>query len=835
MSTSSLADDNINSGEIKNIESKRTFNINPNHSKSVDPLISMEITYDRTEVDRFLDVVFHDLLEDEHIAMWEVNPLREGDMVLGFPKEEQELLDKVFDGKFDHPRALYFGTSTVKKADDGRVYHGNEHFYKLRVIVLDDIGTKGKPLPEGFKPTYIIESSPNNYQYGYVLSEPVDNVAAAKLLVQKVFTAGYSDAGGSVAVKAVRLPAGVNGKDALKYGDDYRKFKVRLVELNEDILYSPQEILDWLSITVRWNDVLSDADAVARMTATDTTAGAQWGRVKSPSLDGTVDQVLEWLIETNRIKNDTGLWVTVDCPNAHEHTNGNPDAGYRPLGRGKEPTTRAFKCHHGHCSNIKTSDYLAYLAELNCPKVPVRDDAANLTSKFVYDMSNDAVWEVYGRKNPTMFKMSAFNNRFNKPVQIVNAKGKVAHPTQAKLFMSSEGRVVVDGPTADPTTEARIVEKAGKLYVNTVIRPSWGHGKIEQYHVDKFLDYLDYLIPDDEEREYFLDWLSAKAQNFGFRGAAIVMVAVTQGVGRSTLGYMIRVLFGEENAPTLPFTEIISGNQFNEWQTHPWVICDETLNVGENRNAYYRAYEALKDVVDPRPKTVFINQKYRAKFTALCCTTFLMFSNHTQALSISADDRRFYVVRNPDIPAPKEFFEDVNAWLDEVDSNGNPKWAASVWRWLQNRSPNMSVLMAPPTHTESKMSMLEGGSPLEAVVRAALRAWPIPFITTNAIKAIADTFKLRLDLDRIPNIDSVLTKIIQQETIQVPSVHNLTMTIAGKKQRIRYIRGRIDIRDLPEDMSGPERAVLIESINNAFNNKQVVIDEVSDALDLLDL
>src|SRR6056300_317249 len=101
MSTSSLADDNINSGEIKNIESKRTFNINPNHSKSVDPLISMEITYDRTEVDRFLDVVFHDLLEDEHIAMWEVNPLREGDMVLGFPKEEQELLDKVFDGKFD--------------------------------------------------------------------------------------------------------------------------------------------------------------------------------------------------------------------------------------------------------------------------------------------------------------------------------------------------------------------------------------------------------------------------------------------------------------------------------------------------------------------------------------------------------------------------------------------------------------------------------------------------------------------------------------------------------------------------------------------------------------
>ena len=93
--------------------------------------------------------------------------------------------------------------------------------------MLDDIGTKVPidTLPEGLEPTYIIESSAGNYQYGFVLDEPVTDLEQAEALIQLVYESGYSDAGGKMATKLVRLPGGVNGKKGEK-----RLFPVKLTK-----------------------------------------------------------------------------------------------------------------------------------------------------------------------------------------------------------------------------------------------------------------------------------------------------------------------------------------------------------------------------------------------------------------------------------------------------------------------------------------------------------------------------------------------------------------------------------------------------------------------------
>ena len=93
------------------------------------------------------------------------------------------------------------------------------------VMVLDDVGTKSKvpPLP----PTWIIETSPGNYQYGYVFSiQPTCGDFAAA--IKAIAVAGYTDGGAINPVRNFRIPGSIN----LKEGRD--NFASVLVEFHPE-------------------------------------------------------------------------------------------------------------------------------------------------------------------------------------------------------------------------------------------------------------------------------------------------------------------------------------------------------------------------------------------------------------------------------------------------------------------------------------------------------------------------------------------------------------------------------------------------------------------------
>ena len=81
-------------------------------------------------------------------------------------------------------------------------------------MVLDDIGTKSKLPP--LEPTWIIETSPDNYQWGYTFAlddQPLkgDFSAAIKAIAE----AGYTDGGAINPVRNFRIPGSVNLKPAV--------------------------------------------------------------------------------------------------------------------------------------------------------------------------------------------------------------------------------------------------------------------------------------------------------------------------------------------------------------------------------------------------------------------------------------------------------------------------------------------------------------------------------------------------------------------------------------------------------------------------------------------
>lgn len=715
--------------------------------------------YDTNLIDDFLDIVFHaDMDDDESILTWSVKPTRSP----AYPKSDSQLLDTL--EKSRQAKALYFATATCKPDTDGKLYHRKKLFKSLRVVVLDDIGTKVpvEKIPESFPPSYIIESSAGNFQYGYVLDEPVRDLAAAEALIQLVYESGYSDEGGKTPVKLVRLPEGVNGKAGEK-----GQFVTRITEIS-DRQYSPQQILDELELNVNWGDVLENALEVTKRRASRSLGSTPWADItpQAQALNGYIDPVLEWLYSEKQVTMDNGgEWVEIKCPWSDSHTTGKDTAGYAPLGRGEDVNTRGFKCFHEHCTGHNTVEFLKYVAVNTGIQAGVRDPAAKLATQYVFDKMANVAWDIKSSKRDLNIPMQGFRALYphKTTVQTVDGKEKLVGMTD--LWLTSPSRVVVTGTTYDPSTTARIVEQKGEKFVNLFNVPEWGTGPIDTKHVEKFNSYLKYLIPEKECRDYFLHWLAAKIQDMSFRGAAIVMVAHKQGVGRSTLADMMKTLMGDSNAADVPLNDMISGSQFNEWMEKPFIVSEETLTGDPSK--FYNTYEKLKTFIDPRSRTITINPKFGRKREVDIHASYLFLTNHENAIAIPEEDRRFYVLHNAHTPAEPQFFMDLNAWLGLNDSDGMPLWARHVYRWLQTVDVDLPLLLAPPPKTASKESMVNAATnDLDFATKVALNNWPDPYVVANELYKVFSQPVLAgpLHFDEETNIKYVKNLVMKNST-----------------------------------------------------------------------
>jgi hypothetical protein len=200
-------------------------------------------------------------------------------------------------------------------------------------IAVDDVGTKSKvpPLP----PTWIIETSPGNYQWAWVLSEQVP-VAVAGAAERAFAEAGYTDAGAINAVRNWRIPGSVN----IKPGRN--RFAAVLTEFHPEREFTLEQICAALGVTPAEADT-----ATARRVALDD--------------DGT-DDVLAWLSEAGHLTaqgNAAGWWGVV-CPNSDNHTTGEIEGRYMPV-------NRAYTCLHAHCAEWTSARFLQWVTEQGGP------------------------------------------------------------------------------------------------------------------------------------------------------------------------------------------------------------------------------------------------------------------------------------------------------------------------------------------------------------------------------------------------------------------------------------------------------------------------------------
>lgn len=252
----------------------------------------------------------------------------------------------------------YFNCSSFNIGDDGVLRARNDKFVAYHLLMLDDIGTK-VPFDrfDNFEWSYLLETSPGNYQGGIILAEPITNGADANRLLDAVIAAGLCDAGATGAQNRwARLPVGTNGK-AKHANAAGEPFQCRLVQWNPDLVYTQQEIVDGLKLELA---------PVAKLKAQATSVVKISGSEQCDSDDVFTPKMAENpVIAALKVR---GLYKTplgggkhdITCPWATEHTDAldNGAAYFEPC---DVYPIGGFKCQHSHGDTYRTKQLLEFL------------------------------------------------------------------------------------------------------------------------------------------------------------------------------------------------------------------------------------------------------------------------------------------------------------------------------------------------------------------------------------------------------------------------------------------------------------------------------------------
>ncbi|MGE3510799.1 MAG: hypothetical protein AB7N65_18145 [Vicinamibacterales bacterium] len=242
----------------------------------------------------------------------------------------------------------YFSLAAYRRKDSAPFRRRKSDFDALYAVMLDDVGTKIPLDRVTLSPSWLLETSPANYQVGYLLTAPLADAERADCLMEAIISAGLCDPGaGGPTTRLARLPTGVNGKTD-------PPFTCRLVEWAPHHRYSVDELVSGLAL-----EFLSTDQSNKRRNAKR--ARLRKAHQETPDTARQGDTALDALRARGLYKSDLGGGKhDITCPWVSDHTD-QVDGGTayfepddrRPLG--------GFHCFHGHCADRTIHDLIEYL------------------------------------------------------------------------------------------------------------------------------------------------------------------------------------------------------------------------------------------------------------------------------------------------------------------------------------------------------------------------------------------------------------------------------------------------------------------------------------------
>ncbi len=294
------------------------------------------------------------------------------------------------------PELNWYALPSLYQPDDtGRYRAKKELAVSVHAVMVDDVGTKvSADHFASCPPSWAIETSPGNCQYGYILIEPITELHVADKLKEKLIEAELCDSGATGGTaRWMRLPVAINGRP--KYGDPSPK--CRLVQWRPELKYTVDQLYSAFGL-------LQEQVAPSNNSATKA-VNEQPGQTQ---LSDDAASVIEALQAKGLYKTALGSGKhDITCPWVHGHTDAT-DNGTAYFEPNQKYPTGGFKCHHSHGSLFHIRELKEFLGvgtetvevtEHGHPKnlPPALRPVPALNTKNLPDAIRDAVIDLADR------------------------------------------------------------------------------------------------------------------------------------------------------------------------------------------------------------------------------------------------------------------------------------------------------------------------------------------------------------------------------------------------------------------------------------------------------
>ena len=573
------------------------------------------------------------------------------------------------------------------------------------VMVLDDVGTKSKTPP--IEPTWIMETSPGNYQWGYTFSEqPTKGEFAAA--IKAVAEAGFTDKGAINAVRNFRIPGSVN----LKAGKDF--FESKLVEFHPEREFTLDQICNALGV------VPGDADS------------ATMRGVKLED-DGD-DDILNFVADNGMLFERPNMsgWAGVLCPQADKHSDGNPMARYNPI-------HRSFCCYHSSCEGLDSRAYLEWLTTLGAPKhepgirsellsekmgealakiqpsdmfQATADEAiAEIEQKelgrmqkddwygrFAYIQDDDAYFDQVERREISRSTFNALYRHIS--CKSIHTGRRIEASVCFDENRDRRNAQALVGITYAPG-DGVLLKRDGQLYGNRWRDARPDLSGVTPSDIEPWLAHCRELIPNDTELEHIFNVMAFKLQNPHIKINHAILHGGDEGSGKDT---MWAPFIWSVCGANLRNRGIMDSDSVNsQWG---YQLESEILLINELKEpdaATRRALaNKLKPIIAAPPDMLPINRKGLHPYMMVNRTFVLAFSNDPVPISLPSQDRRWFCVWSQ---APRMAADRAKAMWDWYHAGG----FQAVALWLKNRDVSKFNPSETPMMTEFKMTLVEHG------------------------------------------------------------------------------------------------------------------------------
>ena len=585
----------------------------------------------------------------------------------------------------------------------------------ILVMMLDDIGTKSKTPP--LAPTWIMETSAGSFQWGYAFSVQPGKAEFAAA-IRAIADAGYTDPGACNPVRNFRLPGSVN----LKPGRD--NFAAVLTEFHPEREYTLEEICAALDVVP---------------------GPAETGYKPIHVADDGTDDVLAWLSSEGLLlsKPNAEGWAGVVCPNAAEHTDGNPEGRYMPA-------NRAYCCLHSHCVEFGSRLFLDWVGEQGGPdhapglreellvsamstalakltptemftdvgaaivleterKELGRIEKADWYERFAYVQEDESYFDMQDRREVSRATFNALFRHIS--CKSIHTGRKIEASVCFDENRQAKGAQALVGITY-AAGESVLVNRDGDLYGNRWrdARPPVAAGNVEPW-----LAHCRVLVPETEELDHVLDVMAFKLQHPEIKINHAVLHGGDQGSGKDT---MWAPFIWSVCGPHLKNRGLLDNDTMSS--QFGYALESEILILNELKEPDAKERRALanrlKPIIAAPPDMLTINRKGLHPYQMANRVFVLAFSNDPVPISLDSQDRRWFCLWSHAPRMKPETAARMWAWYRAGGFE-------AVSAWLLARDVSAFNPGAAPMVTEFKLNLVEHGmSTAESFLIDALRA-----------------------------------------------------------------------------------------------------------------